>query len=126
MNETAQSSATGPGLSAPRPGEQGRWGLYLAAALVLGTLRFCRLGDWSLWLDEAYTLADAYHGSGLSNPLGYWAVRSVVELGGLPASEFDLRLLPAICPEFYVGASDVELSRAEYLLLAYRRFESLL
>jgi len=76
---------------------EGRWGLYLVAALLLGTLRFYHLGHWSLWLDEAYTLADAYHGTGLSNPLGYWAVRRVVEIGGLPASEFDLRLLPAIC-----------------------------
>ena len=97
MSETAQSGATSPAYSPQGAADEGRWGLTLVAALLLGTLRFYRLGDWSLWLDEAYTLADAFHGDGLSNPLGYWAVRCVVEVGGLPATEFDLRLLPALC-----------------------------
>lgn len=97
MSETPESDRPRPGCSPQRPAEPGRWGLVLVAGLLLGTLRFYRLGDWSLWLDEAYTLADAFHGSGLNNPLGYWAVRTLVQAGGLPATEFDLRLLPAIC-----------------------------
>ncbi len=47
--------------------------LFLTAALLLGLLRFVRLGTWSLWLDEVLTLADSLHGEvfKLKNPLGY-------------------------------------------------------
>lgn len=72
----------------------------VALALGLGLVRFFRLGHWSLWYDEVLTWADAHHGvleGGQYNPLGYRAIRLVVELlGGVP-SEFSLRLLPALC-----------------------------
>jgi len=67
----------------------------LALSLVAGLLRFHRLGEWSLWLDEAYTLADAHHGGHNYNPLGYWLVRQAYEL--LRGSdEWRLRFLPAL------------------------------
>ena len=47
------------------------WGWLLVLACVLGLVRFHGLGAWGLWLDEAYTWADAHHGTGTYNPLGY-------------------------------------------------------
>lgn len=72
-------------------------GVVLAcAALVVGLVRFFRLGTWSLWIDEALTLADARHGlEGILNPVGYVAIDRVAELVGGP-DEFGLRLLPAL------------------------------
>jgi len=43
---------------------------FVALALGLGLLRFLSLGKWSLWLDEALTLADV-DGGGEVNPIGY-------------------------------------------------------
>jgi len=43
----------------------------LGGALLLGLLRFWHLGTWSLWMDEAFTLADAFHREDISNPFGY-------------------------------------------------------
>ena len=66
------------------------------AALALGLVRFWKLGQWSLWYDEALTLADAYHGDPSVTLLGYRSIRLTVEaVGGIP-DEFSLRLLPAI------------------------------
>ncbi len=45
--------------------------VLLAAALGLALMRFLRLGEWSLWLDEAFTLADSNARQGLDNPVGY-------------------------------------------------------
>jgi 4-amino-4-deoxy-L-arabinose transferase-like glycosyltransferase len=73
--------------------------LLLAAALIVGLLRFFRLGQWSLWFDEAITWTDAHvslEGAEITNPLGYRAIAGVVRwLGGVP-DEFSLRLLPAL------------------------------
>jgi hypothetical protein len=72
-------------------------GLLLAAGL-LGLLRFWKLGEWSLWIDEAYTFADANFSARthqIWNPLGYRLIRWTVELVGGRADEFSLRLLPA-------------------------------
>jgi 4-amino-4-deoxy-L-arabinose transferase-like glycosyltransferase len=74
-------------------------GTVLALALLLSLLRFVRLGEWSLWIDESLTWADAHHGLGTSdlfNPLGYRLVTSVAALCGAPTDEFALRLLPAL------------------------------
>jgi len=71
----------------------------LALALVLGLMRFWRLGEWSLWVDEVYTWADLRHNLGrgeIWNPLGYQAIGGTVRLTGGEANEFSLRLLPAI------------------------------
>jgi len=73
--------------------------LLLAAALLLGLVRFVRLSEWSLWIDEALTWADAHHGiegGEISNPIGYWLIQGTVRLlGGIP-TEASLRILPAI------------------------------
>lgn len=95
MRDDFSSSTTlAPGESrADRPGS--RW--ILALALVFGLLRFWQLGEWSLWIDEAYTVADWDRGPGkLWNPLGYQVIRLGVGLLGGEASEWNLRLLPAL------------------------------
>ena len=71
-------------------------GCWLVLGLVLASVRFYRLGDWSLWIDEAYTLADAYHTVGNYNRPGYWIIQAVVEAMGAPATEFSLRMGPAL------------------------------
>ena len=92
--------ATGdPGREAPdhRADGASRW--VLAAALLLGLVRFWRLSRWSLWFDEAATWTDAHHGlrgGEIANPLGYRAIAWTVRLlGGVP-DEFALRFLPAL------------------------------
>ena len=45
--------------------------LFVLAALALAALRFVALSRWSLWLDEALTLADSSGGGVEANPLGY-------------------------------------------------------
>ena len=74
-----------------------RWAMaVLAAALALGLLRFVRLGQWSLWLDEVFTWGDAHAAAGRANALGYLLIRWTVEaLGGDP-TETALRLAPAV------------------------------
>ncbi len=83
----------------PATGEDRHARVLLALGLVLGLLRFVRLGEWSLWIDEALTWADVHHGiegGQIRNPAGYWWIAWTVErLGGVP-DEFSLRLLPAI------------------------------
>lgn len=74
-------------------------GAVLFAALLLALLRFVRLGEWSLWIDESLTWADAHHGldgTALFNPIGYRLVALVAALGHGPPDEFALRLLPAV------------------------------
>ncbi|QDU67440.1 glycosyltransferase family 39 protein [Engelhardtia mirabilis] len=65
-------------------------------ALLLGTVRFVKLGEWGLWIDEAFTLADSLHGGGFSNPMGYALYERFLSGLGRRATEFDLRLLPAL------------------------------
>jgi len=70
--------------------------LLLLAACVLGLTRFVRLGEWGLWIDEAFTFADALHAQDPVNPLGYALWRGWLDtLGGLP-SELELRLPAAV------------------------------
>ena len=71
----------------------------LALALLVGWVRLWRLGTWSLWIDEAYTVADwsrAADEGRLWNPLGYRAIRATVELLGGEPEAWNLRLLPAL------------------------------
>ncbi len=73
--------------------------MLLSAALGIGLLRFWRLGEWSLWIDEAYTYADAWFGArgdGVWNPLGYALVRWTAERFGGRPDEFALRFAPAV------------------------------
>lgn len=76
-----------------------RWAtLIFLAALGLGLVRFVRLGQWSLWLDEALTLADCLHGDiwSYDNPLGYWVVKLCLGLQEGRPDEFSLRLASAL------------------------------
>jgi hypothetical protein len=54
-----------------------RW--VLALALAVGAARFWRLGEWSLWIDEAFTLADSLDARERANPLGYWIWRQWID-----------------------------------------------
>ncbi len=70
-----------------------RWSeRILIAACLLGALRFVFLGRWSLWVDEAFTLADANHGLSSRNPLGYFVFGLWYRLVDGRPGEFLLRL----------------------------------
>lgn len=79
----------------------------LAAALALGLARFLRLSEWSLWLDEALTLADSLHEAPLSqkNPLGYLLFRGWFGFLGHRPGELELRLPAAVFGWLGVGAT---------------------
>ena len=70
----------------------------LALGLILGLVRFYKLGEWSLWMDEALTLTDAQRISdgALHNPVGYGLVVGFAKLFSDHPSEALLRLLPAL------------------------------
>jgi len=100
LTSSADSTGSEPA-SGPPPAveaEPRRVGLgLLFAALVLGLLRFARLGEWSLWFDEVLTWGDSHDfPDGLVNRAGYWLVRQTVEWTGGEPTEFSLRLLPAV------------------------------
>jgi hypothetical protein len=94
------SAATGRrGSPAPAGAADAFSTALLAAALLIGLLRFWRLGEWSLWIDEAYTYADAWfgqRGEGVWNPLGYRIIRATAGALAERPDELDLRLGPAI------------------------------
>lgn len=86
-----------------------RWALaLLSCALLVGLLRFWRLGEWSLWYDETATWFDLFGGVGgeeIHNPLGYRLIGSMVELcGGVPTA-WNLRILPALAGWLVVPAT---------------------
>ncbi len=90
--------STGNDLSAPRGA--GRTGWILGLAIAVGLLRFWRLGDWGLWIDEAFTLHDlrgifSHSIPAPSNPLGYRMVGWFVKFAG-DESEWSLRFVPAV------------------------------
>lgn len=94
------SGAADPGTVARASTGDATARLVLGAALVLGLLRFARLSEWSLWIDESLTWADVHHGivgGEIGNPLGYRLIAWGVDAfsGGTP-SEWSLRILPAI------------------------------
>ncbi len=72
----------------------------LVAACLLGTLVFVRLGEWSLWIDEAFALSDSLFRSPKNNPLGYWIFERYFEMmgarDGIRPDEFTMRFLPAL------------------------------
>ncbi len=93
--------------------ERGGLGGIIELTLLAAVLRFLRLGDWSLWIDEGNTLWLTEHLSGKrptdAYPLFFWLERGMVELFG--TGEFALRLMPAL-----LGIATVPL-----LYLAFRK-----
>lgn len=87
------------GSKEPGPPATGRdpwqWPLLLAIVALCG-LRFVALGHWSLWHDEALTLADSRHGSNELNPLGYALFRAFYGSASARPDEFLLRLPAAV------------------------------
>ncbi len=83
-----------------------RW--VAALALALAALRLVGLSRWSLWIDEAFTLHDAFELSFermTRFPLGLAVVRAWALLVGEPLDEFWLRL-----PAALLGALSVPLT----------------
>lgn len=70
--------------------------VLLLVACVLGLTRFVRLGEWGLWIDEAFTFADALHPQNPVNPLGYGLWRVWLDAVGSVPTELELRLPAAI------------------------------
>jgi len=95
------SGTTGPtgvsGAGDPaRPSDESGARLLLALALALGLVRFWRLGTWSLWIDEALTLADSLKGTSFRNFLGYGLMGVYLDQLPLRPDEFALRLPAAV------------------------------
>ncbi len=96
----AVSVALDPSVAkAPRPLAGARDPLvrgFVLFALALAALRFFALSSWSLWLDEALTLADS-RGSGIeANPLGYGLFDWFYAFAPGRPDEFWLRLPAAV------------------------------
>ena len=75
--------AASPAPISARPAAGTAWIVLLA--LLVGLLRFWRLGEWSLWEDEVYIWADLRHNLGrgqIWNPLGYLAIGGTIRLTG--------------------------------------------
>lgn len=70
--------------------------IYLGLALGIGLLRFVALSRWSLWLDEALTLADSNGNRGWANPFGYWLFDLFYGHGPERPDEFAMRFPAAL------------------------------
>jgi len=67
-----------------------------ALTLLAGAVRFFRLGEWSLWADEVFTVRDAlrFPAELTINPIPYACVAGAFRLLGV--SEWAARLVPAL------------------------------
>ncbi len=74
------------------------WVKAAGLSFIAAALRFFKLGEWSLWIDEGNTLWLTQYLSGKrptdAYPLFFWLERLMVEIAG--TGEFALRLLPAL------------------------------
>lgn len=84
--------------SAPRASAAVVWLVVLSLIVVSAVLRLHRLGDWSFWVDEMFTLIDI---SGPSwqyrvgtYPLSYLMIGATIQAFGV--SEWTARIVPAI------------------------------
>ncbi len=74
--------------------------VLLSVIVTFGAvLRFWNLGDWSFWIDEAFTVRDAQNLSfnslqSIPNPIPYLVVKLSILIGG--NSEWGSRLIPCI------------------------------
>jgi len=106
--ETARTQTQGSRRPAERAGDWRFAALAAAIVVVSAWLRFHRLGEYELWLDEAFTFelaASSDFGDALlrenSPPLYYLLQR--LWLGAFGASEVALRSLAASCGVLFVG-----------------------
>jgi len=80
--------------------------VVLTATLLLlaaGLIRFWKLGAWSFWADEVFTLRDAQSlRNVISYPVGYALIGLAVRLFG--TGEFAARLIPAVAGALTVPA----------------------
>jgi 4-amino-4-deoxy-L-arabinose transferase-like glycosyltransferase len=67
-----------------------------ALMLLAAAIRLYRLGDWSLWADEVFTVRDALQFPAVLtiNPIPYACVAGTIRLFGV--SEWSVRLVPAL------------------------------
>lgn len=70
--------------------------MLVLLALTLGALRFVALPSWSLWLDEALTLADTQGKGSAVNPIGYGLFGWFYAFAPARPDEFWLRLPAAV------------------------------
>lgn len=76
------------------------WLTVLIITLAAAALRLYRLGDWSFWVDEIFTLEDIFGGGkfgqyhGMTYPLSYFLISLSVGYYGM--SEWSARLIPAV------------------------------
>ena len=112
MTDPEPSEPTGPpagsararpgGEALPSPGQGASGGpdrlvvLLWLVVLAVAAVRFVRLGDWSLWIDEAFTLSDSLHADRFANPIGYLLFGGFYEALGVRPDEFALRLPSAL------------------------------
>ena len=78
--------------------------LFLLSVIALATLlRLWKLGDWSLWIDEALTINDALNNSSETYPINYLFVRIFLVHFGI--SEWTARIGPAIAGILSIAAA---------------------
>lgn len=120
-DSTSGASGASGALSATAPGSSGARAVLREPlfwfALVLAATRFVRLGEWSLWEDEVFTLADAramIEGGGSGgprNPLGYVLFAGLIRgLGEVPG-EFGMRFVPALLGVLGIAGTGLCLAR---------------
>lgn len=82
------------------------YGLLAGIVLLATALRFYKLGEWSFWVDEIYTIERARSNFSLGAILKYWPPISIILTGAVlqatGISEYSARLVAAI-----VGALSV-------------------
>ncbi|MEM7516398.1 MAG: hypothetical protein AAF368_05700, partial [Planctomycetota bacterium] len=74
-------------------------GVLAGLACLIGLVRFVRLGEWSLWIDEVLTVADFQNRLGEGNVVnqgGYALIAWVSSLFEPTPDTFALRFLPAL------------------------------
>lgn len=76
------------------------WFIAVGITAIATALRLYRLGDWSFWVDEMFTLVDVTHGGslgryhGMTYPLSYILIGLSIDQFGI--SEWSARIIPAL------------------------------
>lgn len=74
------------------------WLILLALTAVAAVIRLYKLGEWSFWVDEMFTLRDTigtgWRFHGMTYPLSYILIG--MSMGALGVSEWSARLVPAL------------------------------